>query len=71
MARQAITVGFPSPNYVAATGVRSAILPGAYVVELVGKDQTVLAASPMRNLHADEIISTVVKLPLRIPAARE
>jgi len=42
--------------------------PGAYVAELVGKDQTVLAASPMLNLHADEIISTVVKLPLRIPA---
>jgi hypothetical protein len=43
--------------------------PGTYVVELVDKDQTVLATSPMLNLNGDELISTIVKLPLRVPAA--
>src|SRR6516165_9931836 len=33
LARQAITVGFPSPNFVVATAARDAILPGTYVVE--------------------------------------
>ena len=36
MARQAITVGFPSPNYVAQTSTRDAILPGTYVAETSG-----------------------------------
>jgi hypothetical protein len=43
--------------------------PGSYVAELVGSDETVLAASPMLNLNADELISTVIKLPLRLSAA--
>jgi len=43
--------------------------PGSYLVELVDRDQNVLAASPMLNLNAGELISTIVKLPLRMPAA--
>jgi len=43
--------------------------PGSYLVELVDRDQNVLAASPMLNLNAGELISTIVKLPLRLPAA--
>jgi Carboxypeptidase regulatory-like domain len=43
--------------------------PGSYVVELIGKDQMVLAASPVLNLNAGELISTVLKLPLRMAAS--
>jgi len=43
--------------------------PGTYVVELIGREESALAASPMLNLNADELISTVVKLPGSTPAA--
>src|SRR6266550_662096 len=33
MARQAIDVGFPNPNFVAETSTRQAILPGSFVAE--------------------------------------
>lgn len=33
MARQAINVGFPNPNFVSETGTRQAILPGVYLSE--------------------------------------
>lgn len=33
MSREAISVGFPGPNYVVETDNRSAILPGAYLAE--------------------------------------
>jgi hypothetical protein len=45
----------------------SALEPGSYVVELVGAEQTVLAASQIVNVNADEEISAVVKLPFEIP----
>jgi hypothetical protein len=43
-----------------------AVDPGSYIVEIIGDDQTVLAASQMLNVNAGEVISAVVKLPLRI-----
>lgn len=46
--------------------------PGSYIVEIVGTDQTsVLAASELLNVDAGEVVSAVVKLPLRVsPFAR-
>jgi hypothetical protein len=41
--------------------------PGSYVVELVGNDQTVLAASQVLNVNAGQVVSAVVRLPFRIP----
>jgi hypothetical protein len=41
--------------------------PGSYVVEIMGNDQTILAASDLLNVNAGEAISVVVKLPFRIP----
>jgi hypothetical protein len=41
--------------------------PGTYIVELVGDDQTILAASQFLNINAGEAISAVVKLPFRLP----
>ena len=43
--------------------------PGSYIVELVGHDQTVLAASQILNVNAGNLASTIVKLPFRIPVA--
>jgi Carboxypeptidase regulatory-like domain len=43
--------------------------PGSYVVELVGNDQTILAASQILNVNTGELVSTIVKLPMRIPMA--
>src|SRR5207245_590912 len=42
--------------------------PGSYVVELVGNDQRVLAASQLLNINAGELLSTMVKLPFRSSA---
>ncbi|MCC7417798.1 MAG: carboxypeptidase regulatory-like domain-containing protein [Acidobacteria bacterium] len=41
--------------------------PGTYVVEVIGADQRVLAASQLLNVSAGESISAVVKLPFKIP----
>jgi len=41
--------------------------PGTYIVEMVGDDQTILAASQVLNINAGEAISAVVKLPFRLP----
>jgi hypothetical protein len=41
--------------------------PGIYVVELVGADHRVLAASQMLTVSAGETVSAVVKLPSRKP----
>ena len=41
--------------------------PGAYVVEVVGNDQSILAASQMLTVGAGETVSAIVKLPFRIP----
>ena len=44
-----------------------AVDPGSYIVELIGSDQTVLAASQLLSVNAGEAISAVVKLPFRLP----
>jgi hypothetical protein len=41
--------------------------PGSYIVEVMGADSSVLAASQILNVNAGEIASAVVKLPFRIP----
>ena len=41
--------------------------PGSYVVEVMGNDQTILAASQVLNVDAGAAVSAVVKLPFRIP----
>jgi topoisomerase IA-like protein len=41
--------------------------PGSYIVELLGKDQSILAASQLLNVSAGDAVSALVKLPLRIP----
>jgi hypothetical protein len=44
-----------------------AVDPGNFVVELVGNDQTVVAASQILNVNAGQAVSAVVRLPFRIP----
>jgi hypothetical protein len=41
--------------------------PGTYIVEMMGNDETILAASQVLNVNAGEAVSAVVKLPFRIP----
>ena len=41
--------------------------PGTYIVELVGADRTVLAASQLLSIASGEVLSAVVKLPFKIP----
>jgi hypothetical protein len=41
--------------------------PGTYVVEIVGNDQSILAASQMLNVDAGDTVSAIVKLPFRMP----
>ena len=41
--------------------------PGGYVVELVGPDQTILAASQIVYVNGGEAVSAIVKLPFRVP----
>ena len=40
--------------------------PGSYIVELIGNDSSVLAASDILNVEAGEVASAVVKLPFNI-----
>ncbi len=42
--------------------------PGNYVVELLGNDQTVMAASQVLSVNGGDAVSAVVRLPFRIPA---
>jgi hypothetical protein len=41
--------------------------PGSYIVEIVGDDASVLAASQVININAGEAASAIVKLPFRLP----
>jgi hypothetical protein len=41
--------------------------PGSYIVEMMGNDETILAASQVLNINAGEAASAVVKLPFRLP----
>jgi hypothetical protein len=38
--------------------------PGTYIVEVVGENGSVLGASSILTLHAGEIVTTAIKLPL-------
>ena len=40
--------------------------PGAYIIEIVGNDQSILAASQMLTVGAGEAVSAIVKLPFQI-----
>jgi hypothetical protein len=40
--------------------------PGTYIVELLGQDQRVLAASQILNVNAGDAVSAIVKLPSRM-----
>ncbi len=40
--------------------------PGTYIVEMMGDDSTVLAASQLLNVNAGDVVSAVVKLPFRV-----
>ena len=44
----------------------SPIDPGSYVVELLGSDEKVLAASELLNANAGETVSAVVRLPFPV-----
>jgi hypothetical protein len=43
--------------------------PGTYIVELLGQDQTVIAASQILNVNAGEVVSAIVRLPHVTPFA--
>ena len=45
------------------------IQPGTYIVEILGNDESVLAASQLLNVNAGEAVLAVVKLPLNVPFA--
>src|SRR5262249_40409383 len=45
-----------------------AVDPGSYIVELMGNDSTLLAASQILNVNAGDVVSVVVKLPLKAPS---
>ena len=40
--------------------------PGSYIVEILGNDQTLLAASQILNVNAGDAVSAIVKLPFRV-----
>ena len=50
----------------AGTFAFTAVDPGTYIVELMGNDRTVLAASQLVNVNAGQAVSAIVKLPFRI-----
>src|SRR5262245_59816234 len=41
--------------------------PGNYIVEVMGNDQTVLAASQLISVNAGDAVTAIVKLPFRVP----
>ena len=41
--------------------------PGTYIVEIMGNDQSVLAASQLINVNSGDAVTAIVKLPFRIP----
>jgi hypothetical protein len=40
--------------------------PGSYIIELIGADQSIQAASALINVNASETIATIVRLPARL-----
>ena len=51
----------------AGTFAFKSVDPGTYIVEIMGNDRTVLAASQLVNVNAGQAVSAIVKLPFRIP----
>jgi hypothetical protein len=47
--------------------VFKSIDPGSYVVEVMGADRTVMAATQILNVNAGQAMSAVIKLPFKIP----
>jgi hypothetical protein len=47
------------------------IEPGTYVVEILGTDQSILAASQLLNVNAGDALLAVVKLPFQVPPFAE
>jgi len=45
-----------------------AVDPGSYIVEVMGNDSSVLAASRILNVNAGDVVSVVVKLPSKAPS---
>ena len=43
------------------------IQPGTYIVEMLGRDESILAASQLLNVNAGEAVLAVVKLPFTVP----
>jgi hypothetical protein len=43
------------------------IEPGTYIVELLGSNQSILAASQLINVNAGDSVVTLVKLPFKTP----
>jgi len=41
--------------------------PGSYIVEVMGNDQSVLAASQLISVNSGDAVTAIVKLPFRIP----
>jgi hypothetical protein len=48
-----------------------AIQPGTYIVEILGPDQSILAASELLTVNAGEALLAVVKLPFQVPPFAE
>jgi hypothetical protein len=44
-----------------------AVDSGNYIIEVLGPDRTVLAATKILNVNAGQALSAVVKLPFKIP----
>jgi hypothetical protein len=45
--------------------------PGTYIVEILGDDQSILAASQLININAGDSATAVVKLPFKVPPFAE
>jgi hypothetical protein len=41
--------------------------PGSYIIEVMGSDHSVVAASQIINVNGGDIVTAIVKLPLRVP----
>ena len=48
-----------------------AIEPGTYIVEIVGNNQSILAASQLLSVNAGEAVAAIVKLPFQVPPFAE
>jgi hypothetical protein len=46
----------------------TALEPGSYIVEIIAKDHSIVAASQVVVVNAGEAASAVVKLPFRMPS---